>query len=75
MTSATATLAVSVVIALIVAACASMSATVRYWEPEQSAVAGGASRLDWVRPAEAGYVAGIDGNGRNEQSLESNPPD
>jgi len=132
------TLAVSLVIALIAAACASMSpggrdlvargvqaqggadalasvktvsqkATVRYWEPEQSAVAGGemrfanestldmvtdvaggASRLDWVRKleypasrtftfseivtAEAGYVAGIDSTGRNKQSVESNPP-
>ena len=131
-------LATSLAIALIVAACASMSgrgpdlvaravqaqggadalasirtislkATIRYWEPEQSAVAGGemrfanesaldlsvdvaarASRADWVRrfeyPAprtftfseivatEAGYVAGIDSNGRNKQSLESNPP-
>ena len=86
-----------------------VKATVRQWEPEQSAVAGGemrfaneatleavtdvasgASRLDWVRkfayPAprtftfteivtpEAGYVAGIDSNGRNKQSLDSNPP-
>jgi len=132
------TLAVSLVIALIVVACASMSgggpdlvarglqaqggadaltavktisqkATVRYWEPEQSAVAGGemrfanestldmvtdvaggASRMDWVRKyeypaprtdtfseivtADAGYVAGIDSSGRTKQSLESNPP-
>jgi glyoxylase-like metal-dependent hydrolase (beta-lactamase superfamily II) len=53
-------------------------------------VAGGATRIDWVRnfayPAprsftfteivtpDAGYVAGIDSNGRNKQSLESNPP-
>ena len=137
MKRAATTLAVSLVIALIVAACASMSgggpdlvarglqaqggadaltavktvsqkATVRYWEPEQSAVAGGemrfanestlmmdtdvsgrATRMDWVRKydpaprsftyseivtAEAGYVAGIDSNGRNKQSLESNPP-
>ena len=50
----------------------------------------GASRIDWVRKFEypaprtftfselvtpdAGYVAGIDSNGRNKQSLESNPP-
>lgn len=132
------TLALSLIVSLVVAACASMSgggrdlvargvqaqggpealasvktisqkATVKYWEPEQSAVAGGemrfanestlemvtdvdarASRLDWVRTfaypaprtftfseivtAEAGYVAGIDSNGRNKQSQESNPP-
>ena len=53
-------------------------------------VATGASRTDWVRnfayPAprtftfseivvpDAGYVAGIDSNGRTKQSLESNPP-
>jgi hypothetical protein len=74
MTSDTATRAGSLVIALIVVACASMSATGRYREPEQSALAGGASRLDWVRPAEAGYVAGIESNSRNEQSLGSNPP-
>ena len=53
-------------------------------------VASGASRIDWVRkfeyPAprtftfseivtpEAGYVAGIDSNGRNKQSLDSKPP-
>jgi glyoxylase-like metal-dependent hydrolase (beta-lactamase superfamily II) len=53
-------------------------------------VATGATRIDWVRnfayPAprtftfteivtpDAGYVAGIDSNGRNKQSLESNPP-
>ena len=83
--------------------------TLRQWEPEQSAKAGGemrlandstfdlvadvgagATRTDWVKkfayPAprtftfteivtpEAGYVAGIDSNGRNKQSLESNPP-
>ncbi|HWO03385.1 MAG TPA: hypothetical protein VNQ54_01240, partial [Methylomirabilota bacterium] len=137
MTRAATTLAVSLVIALVAAACASMSgggpdlvarglqaqggvdkltavktvsqkATVRNWEPEQSMVAGGemrfanestvvmdtdvrarATRMDWVRKydpaprsftyseivtAEAGYVAGIDSNGRNKQSLESNPP-
>lgn len=83
--------------------------TVKQWEPEQSAVAGGemryanestmvsvtdvasrTSRIDWVRnfqyPAPrtftfseivtptAGYVAGIDSNGRTKQSQESNPP-
>jgi len=53
-------------------------------------VATGASRIDWVRKFEypaprtftfseivtpdAGYVAGIDSNGRTKQSLESNPP-
>ena len=53
-------------------------------------VSGRAARTDWVRnfayPAprsftftevvtpEAGYVAGIDSNGRNKQSQESNPP-
>ncbi|HEY7869158.1 MAG TPA: MBL fold metallo-hydrolase [Methylomirabilota bacterium] len=53
-------------------------------------MATGATRLDWVRnfqyPAprtftfseivtnEAGYVAGIDSNGRNKQSREANPP-
>jgi len=53
-------------------------------------VAAGATRIDWTRnfayPAprtftfteivtpEAGYVAGIDSNGRNKQSLDSNPP-
>jgi glyoxylase-like metal-dependent hydrolase (beta-lactamase superfamily II) len=53
-------------------------------------VGGGTTRVDWVRnfayPAprtfrfsevvtpEAGYVAGIDSNGRTKQSLESNPP-
>ncbi len=53
-------------------------------------VAIGASRIDWVRKFEypaprtftfseivtpdAGYVAGIDSNGRTKQSLESNPP-
>ena len=53
-------------------------------------VASGATRVDWVRnfqyPAprtftfseivtpDAGYVAGIDSNGRTKQSLESNPP-
>jgi hypothetical protein len=53
-------------------------------------VAGGTSRTDWVKkfayPAprtftfteivtpEAGYVAGIDSNGRTKQSLDSNPP-
>jgi len=87
----------------------SEKATVRQWEPEQSAVAGGemrfanessvvsatdiaarATRSDWVRnyqypaprsftysevvTAEAGYVAGIDSNGRTKQSQESNPP-
>jgi hypothetical protein len=56
----------------------------------QADVAGGAARIDIVRkfeyPAprtftfteivtsEAGYVAGIDSNGRTKQSLESNPP-
>jgi hypothetical protein len=55
-----------------------------------SDVANGATRIDWVRnfqyPAprsftfseivtpEAGYVAGIDSNGRTRQSLDSNPP-
>ena len=132
------TLAVSLIVSMIVAACASMSGggrdlvargvqaqggpealasvktvsqktTARYWDPEQSAVAGGemrfanestvemvtdvgsrASRIDWVRKfeypsprsftyseivtTEAGYVAGIDSNGRNKQSQESNPP-
>jgi glyoxylase-like metal-dependent hydrolase (beta-lactamase superfamily II) len=83
--------------------------TVKMWEPEQSAVAGGemrfanestfethtdtvtqASRIDWTRkfayPAprtftfseivtrDAGYVAGIDSNGRTRQSLDSTPP-
>jgi glyoxylase-like metal-dependent hydrolase (beta-lactamase superfamily II) len=87
----------------------SEKATVRYWEPEQSMVAGGemraandstlesvtnvatrATRNDWVRnfhypaprsftfteivTAEAGYVAGIDSNGRTKQSRDSNPP-
>jgi glyoxylase-like metal-dependent hydrolase (beta-lactamase superfamily II) len=87
----------------------SYKATVRQWEPEQSATAGGEMRLagdstvvsvtdvaagatrnDWVRnfqyPAprtftfteittpEAGYVAGIDSNGRTKQSREANPP-
>ncbi|HSB42072.1 MAG TPA: MBL fold metallo-hydrolase [Methylomirabilota bacterium] len=87
----------------------SYKATVRQWEPEQSAVAGGemrlagdatavttmdvaggATRIDWVRsfqyPAprtftfseivtpQAGYVAGIDSNARNKQSQEANPP-
>ena len=87
----------------------SYKATVRQWEPEQSAVAGGemrlandstlvsvtdvatgATRTDWVRnyqyPAprsftfseivttQAGYVAGIDSNGRTKQSREANPP-
>jgi len=87
----------------------SYKATVRQWEPEQSAKAGGEMRLtgdstvvtvvdvatgsarsDWVRnfqyPAprtftfseitarEAGYVAGIDSNGRTKQSREANPP-
>jgi glyoxylase-like metal-dependent hydrolase (beta-lactamase superfamily II) len=87
----------------------SQKGTVKQWEPEQSAVAGGemryanestmvsvtdvpsrTSRTDWVRnyfyPAprsftfseivsvEAGYVAGIDSNGRTKQSMESNPP-
>src|SRR4249919_199340 len=85
----------------------SMKGTMRQWEPEQSAVAGGEMRLandstfeavadvgagavrtDWVKkfayPAprtftfteivtpDAGYVAGIDSNGRTKQSLESN---
>ena len=49
-------LAVSLVIALIVAACAS---TFTFSE---------------IVTAEAGHVAGIDSNGRNKQSLESNPP-
>jgi glyoxylase-like metal-dependent hydrolase (beta-lactamase superfamily II) len=51
---------------------------------------GGTTRVDWVRnfaypaprtfryseivTADAGYVAGIDSNGRTKQSLESNPP-
>src|SRR5215510_594884 len=83
--------------------------TVRYWEPEQSMVAGGemrhtadatfemtgdftahAVRVDWVKnfvyPSQrtfqfseivmpnAGFVIGIDSNGRNKQSRESNPP-
>ncbi len=83
--------------------------TVRYWEPEQSVVAGGemrhtadatfemtgdftahAVRVDWVKnflypsqrtfqfseivTPEAGYVIGIDSNGRNKQNRESNPP-
>src|SRR4030095_7431127 len=83
--------------------------TVRYWEPEQSMVAGGemrhtadatfemagdlsgqAVRVDWVKnflypsprtfqfsevmTPEAGYVLGIDSNGRNKQNRESNPP-
>lgn len=87
----------------------SYKATVRQWEPEQSAKAGGEMRLandstlvsvtdvaagvtrtDWVRnfhyPAprtftfteivapQAGYVAGIDSNGRTKQSREANPP-
>jgi len=87
----------------------SYKATVRQWEPEQSAIAGGEMRLandstrvtvtdvaagttrnDWVRnfqypaprtftfseivTAEAGYVAGIDSNGRTKQSREANPP-
>src|SRR5262245_39956489 len=87
----------------------SQKGTVRQWEPEQSAAAGGemrfanqgtmesvtdvtmrATRTDWVRDfqypsprkftfsevvtAEAGYVAGIDSNGRTKQSQESNPP-
>src|SRR5215510_13500767 len=82
---------------------------VRYWEPEQSIVAGGeprhtadatfemtgdftahAVRVDWVKnfvypsqrtsqfseivTPEAGSVIGIDSNGRNKQSRESNPP-
>ena len=83
--------------------------TVKQWDPEQSAAAGGemryagestvtsvtdvasrTTRNDWVRnfqyPAprtftfseivtpSAGYVAGIDSNGRTKQSQESNPP-
>jgi glyoxylase-like metal-dependent hydrolase (beta-lactamase superfamily II) len=83
--------------------------TVKMWEPEQSAVAGGemrfanestfeahtdtvtrATRIDWTRKfaypaprtfsfsevvtADAGYVAGIDSNGRTKQSLDSTPP-
>src|SRR5215510_2141074 len=83
--------------------------TVRYWEPEQSVVAGGemrhtadatfemtgdftahAVRVDWVKnflypsqrtfqfseivTPQAGYVLGIDSNGRNKQNRESNPP-
>src|SRR5215467_5702356 len=83
--------------------------TVRYWEPEQSMVAGGEMRhtadatfemtgdftshvirVDWVKnflypsqrtfqfseivTPEAGYVIGIDSNGRNQQNRESNPP-
>ena len=131
-------LALSLAIAMVVVACASMQGggrdhvaravsaqggtdalakvktisqkgTVRQWEPEQSAAAGGemrfanqgtmesvidvtmrATRTDWVRDfqypsprkftfsevvtAEAGYVAGIDSNGRTKQSQESNPP-
>src|SRR5262245_40606005 len=55
-----------------------------------SDVASGATRVDWVRnfqypaprtftfsevvTADAGYVAGIDSNGRTKQSLESTPP-
>lgn len=87
----------------------SYKATVRQWEPEQSAVAGGemrpandatvvavtdvatqSTRVNWVKnfkyPAprtftfsevvtpDAGYVAGIDSNGRTKQSREANPP-
>src|SRR5258705_4522045 len=87
----------------------SYKATVRQWDPEQSASAGGemrhgndstlvsvtdvatgATRNDWVRnyhypaprsftyseivTAQAGYVAGIDSNGRTKQSREANPP-
>ena len=87
----------------------SVKGTVKQWEPEQSAAAGGemrfanestfesvtdvgtgAARIDWVKkfsyPAprtftfteivtpDAGYVAGIDSNGRTKQSLDSNPP-
>jgi glyoxylase-like metal-dependent hydrolase (beta-lactamase superfamily II) len=53
-------------------------------------VGGGATRIDWARrfayptprsftfteivTPEAGYVAGIDSNGRTRQSLEANPP-
>jgi hypothetical protein len=53
-------------------------------------VGAGATRIDWVRnfaypaprtfafselvTAEAGYVAGIDSNGRNKQNVDSNPP-
>ena len=53
-------------------------------------VASGATRVDWVRnfqyptartftfseivTSDAGYVAGIDSNGRTRQSLDSNPP-
>jgi glyoxylase-like metal-dependent hydrolase (beta-lactamase superfamily II) len=83
--------------------------TVRFWEPEQSMVAGGeprhaadatfemtgdftahAVRVDWVKnflypsprtfqfseimTPEAGYVIGIDSNGRNKQNRETNPP-
>jgi len=86
-----------------------VKATVKQWEPEQSAMAGGearfannatfeavtdvatrATRIDWVRKFEyptprtftfteivtpdAGYVAGIDSNGRTKQSMESTPP-
>ena len=86
-----------------------VKATVKQWEPEQSAQAGGeprfacnsafeavtdvatrSTRIDWVRKFEypaprtftfteivtpnAGYVAGIDSNGRTKQSMESNPP-
>ena len=87
----------------------SMKATVKHWEPEQSAVADGemrfaadatievtgdfathTMRIDWVKnfayPAprtfryseivtpQAGYVLGVDSNGRNKQSMETNPP-
>jgi glyoxylase-like metal-dependent hydrolase (beta-lactamase superfamily II) len=87
----------------------SAKGTMKQWEPEQSASAGGemrfanestfemvadfgtgAARTDWVKkfayPAprtftfteivtpDAGYVAGIDSNGRTKQSLDSNPP-
>ena len=86
-----------------------MKATVKHWEPEQSAVADGemrfaaeatveltgdfathTMRIDWVKnfayPAprtfryseivtpQAGYVLGVDSNGRNRQSLANNPP-
>src|SRR5262245_25277526 len=83
--------------------------TVRYWEPEQSMIAGGESRdaadstfemtgdftahtvrVDWVKDflypsprtfqfseimtPEAGYILGIDSNGRNKQNRETDPP-
>jgi hypothetical protein len=87
----------------------SVKTTMKHWEPEQSNAPGGemrfandstvdmvvdtasgTTRMDWVRkfayPAprtftfteivtpDAGYVAGIDSNGRNKQSLDARPP-